>query len=281
VDVVGSFEGRVALITGAARGQGRAHALALARAGADIVATDRCADLPAVSYPLATDADLAETVRLVEGTGHRCLSVVADVADRTAMDDVVRQSQAHFGRIDIAIANAGVSVHGSVQDLSPRAWSDCIGTNLTGAFNTIAAVAPVMIRQEYGRIITISSMLGRLPRANQTAYGASKWGVIGMSKSAAQDLAPHGITVNVIAPGNVDTPMIHNESTYGIVRPDLTSPSRSDVAGALASLHLIREPWLSPDEISRAVLFLASEASAYLTGIVLPVDAGAAARLPT
>lgn len=272
------FKGRVALITGGARGQGRSHAVALAERGADIVLGDRCEDSPAVNYPLATAADLDETAELVRATGRRCITAEADTADRAAMDALVAEVESEFGRIDVAVANAGVSVAAPVQSLTQEQWSEAIGSNLTGVFNTVGAVAPGMIRRGYGRIVTISSMLGRAGNTNMAAYAASKWGVIGLTKSAALDLAPHGITVNAIAPGNISTPMIHNDALYRMMRPDLDAPAAEDVEPVFRSLHAQPVAWLDAAEITRVVLFLAAEGSAHISGIVLPVDAGNAAR---
>ncbi|GAA2390585.1 mycofactocin-coupled SDR family oxidoreductase [Gordonia cholesterolivorans] len=273
------FSNRVALVTGAARGQGRAHAIAFAERGADVVVCDRCADSPAIAYPMGTEEDLAETVRLVEATGRRCIAVKADTADRAAMEALVVRAENELGRVDVAVANAGVSGTSPITEASAAVWEEVIGSNLTGVYNTLAAVAPGMIARGYGRIVTISSMLGRSAAQGQAAYGASKWGVIGMTKSVALDLAAHGITVNAIAPGNISTPMVHNDALYSVVRPDLDAPTRADVEPVMAMLHAQPIAFLEPEEVTRAVLFFAAEASAHITGTVLPVDAGAAARV--
>ena len=184
-----SFSGRTAFITGGTRGQGRIHALALAERGADIVLVDRCTDSASVAYPLATRSELDDTAKAVTDLGRRCLTVVADVADRTAMDDAVARAVDEFGRIDIAIANTGVSVAEGLTGLTEAMWNEVSGTNLTGVFNTVAAAAPVMAANGYGRIVTVSSLMGRSAAPSMAAYSASKWEVTGLSKSVALELA--------------------------------------------------------------------------------------------
>ncbi|ASR02265.1 (-)-trans-carveol dehydrogenase [Gordonia rubripertincta] len=158
-------------------------------------------------------------------------------------------------------------------------WSEVISSNLTGVFNTVGAVASRIIERNYGRIVTISSMLGRAGDTNMTGYAASKWGVIGLTKSAALDLAGHGVAVNASAPVNISTPMIHNDALYSMLRPDLESPTIDDVAPAFESLHAQPVPWLEAAEITRVVLFLTDPANAHISGTVIPVDAGNAARV--
>jgi SDR family mycofactocin-dependent oxidoreductase len=272
------FAGRVAMITGAARGQGRSHALELARLGADVVVCDICHDLATVGYPLAGQEDLVETVRLVEEQGRSCVSEVADVRDLAAMVALADRAREQLGSIDILVANAGISTLGSICTLDAVQWSETIDTNLTGVFNAMRAVAPHMRRQRSGRIIAISSMMGRSSSPGIPAYVASKWGVIGLVKSVAYELAGFGVTVNAVAPGNVSTPMIHNDVLYGLMRPDLEHPGREDVAPGMAALHVQPVPWIEPEEITAAVVFLASEAARHISGSVIDVDAGASAR---
>ncbi len=270
--------GRVALITGGARGQGRSHAIALARRGADIALVDVCHDLDHVGYPMGTEDDLAETARLVEAEGARCRTAVADVRDLDAMVAFADEVAEGFGSVDILIANAGVSAIGSVCTMSAAEWSETIDINLTGVFNAMRAVAPHMRRRRWGRIIGISSMMGRASNPGIPAYVASKWGVIGLCKSVAYELAAFGVTVNAIAPGNVSTPMVHNDVLYSLMRPDLEHPTAEDVAGPMAALHVQPVPWLEPEEITAAVLYLVSDGARHVTGSVIDVDAGAAAR---
>jgi SDR family mycofactocin-dependent oxidoreductase len=277
---MGSFDGRVAFITGAARGQGRSHAVALAREGADVVVSDYFGELDSIRYPLPDRSDLEHTVKLVEAEGRRCLSGEADVRDLAALEALVERATAEFGRIDIACANAGIATTNGrpVYETSAESWRQVLDINLTGVFNTIHAVGPGMVERRYGRIIATASMMGRTGAPNVAGYASAKWGVIGLVKCAAHDFAPHGVTVNAIAPGNVDTPMIQNDAIRKLMRPDLESPSRDDAAEAFQRLHVVPMPWVSAEEISRAVLYLADEASAGISGTVMSIDAGASAR---
>jgi len=275
---MGTLDGAVAVITGGARGQGRAHAVTLARAGADIALCDRCADMGTLNYPLATADDLAETVALVEREGRKCLAGELDVRDPAAVDGFVATVVDAFGHLDILLANAGVSGGHAVQEVPDAEWEDIVGTNLGGVFHAIRAVSPVMMSQGSGRIVATSSMMGRMGSPNLAAYVASKWGVIGLVKSAAQDLAAHGITVNAVAPGNIATPMVQNPGLYGMVRPDLEHPTAADVEPILQMLHVQPIPLLAPEEVSDVILFLVGPHAAHITGAVFDISAGASAR---
>lgn len=274
---MGMVDGRVAWVTGAARGQGRAHAIALAREGADVIVTDLCADIATVPYPLATASELAETVALVEAEGSRCLSMVADVRDAAAMDAVVAAGVEAFGHIDICVANAGVTGYAKFHELDDDTWQDMIDVDLTGTFRTIRAVLPTMLEHRFGRVIATSSMAGRMGNANLAHYVAAKWGVIGMIKSLAMEVANKGITANVVAPAAVDTPMLHNPAMYALFCPDLDEPTRDDVAPRYRAMNRLGVAWMAPEEISRAVLFLASDDAGVSTGQVLEVSLGSSA----
>ena len=273
---MGALDGRTAIVTGGARGMGRAHAVRMAREGADVMICDLCTDMPSVAYGLATEDDLQQTVKWVEAEGRQCAALVADVRDPVAMAQVADQTRERFGSVDILLANAGISHARIIQSYEPEAWDEIIGTNLTGVFNSIRAVAPVMVEQRFGRIVATSSMLGRSATGGQAGYCASKWGVIGLVKSVAQDLAPFGITVNAVAPGNIDTPMVKNQALFRTVRPDLEDPQWDDVAGLLQMLHVQPTAILPPEEVTEAVMFLLQ--AQHITGSVIDVNAGASAR---
>lgn len=276
---VGQLEGQVALVTGGARGMGRSHAVAFAREGADVVLVDGCQDLESLDYPLASTADLDETANLVEKEGRQVLARKADVRDPAQIQAVVDEAEATLGRIDILVANAGISAGAPIQVASAEVWDDVIATNLTGVFISFRAVAPIMIKQRYGRMIGISSMMGRGAIGGVGAYVASKWGVIGLVKSTAQDLAPFGITVNAVAPGTVDTPMVRNAAVARKVRPDLPHPTFEDAAAFVGLLHVQPDPILPPEDVTAAILFLVGRGGRHITGAVLDISAGASARV--
>jgi SDR family mycofactocin-dependent oxidoreductase len=259
----------VCLITGAARGQGRSHALRLAAEGAAIVAFDLSERPTEIGYPAATKADLDETVALVEAAGGRIVARRGDVRSRADLDAAVADALEHFGRIDVVVANAGVSAWGRIWEIDDEVFQAVVDINLTGVWRTFAAAIPAMIEQgDGGSLIAISSSCGLKAQPGQAHYSSSKHGVVGLVKSAAIELGPHRIRVNSIHPGGVDTPMGHN--------PDLTALLETNPEYGVAFGQALPEPYLAPvDDISTAVCYLASDASRYVTGIQLPIDMGA------
>lgn len=205
---MGALDGRVALITGGARGQGRAHALALAAEGADIVVADAPNAMADLTYPLGTEDDLRVTAKLVDELGRRCVPLTLDVRDGNAVEAAVRQTVADLGSLDIVVANAGIVSTGPLDEVSDGVWAQLIDTNLTGAFHTLRAAIPVMRQQRFGRIVVTSSMGGRMGIPDLAAYNATKWGVIGLAKSAALEVAKDGVTINVVCPTTTQTPMV-------------------------------------------------------------------------
>lgn len=271
------LEGRVALITGAARGQGRSHALTLAAAGADVVVTDICRDIASVPYSLADERDLADTVELVEKLGRRALPITADVRDRAVMERVVEQVLDEFGQLDIVVANAGICGFGEMPALTEAQWDDMVAVNLTGAYNTFRAAVPPMVERGYGRLVATSSGAGRTGVPNLSHYAATKWGLIGFVKSVALEVATAGITANVVCPATVDTPMVHNEALYSLFAPDVEAPTKALVRARYEALNPMRVAWLDPQEISNAVLFLVSDRSAFISGETIEVSAAGSA----
>jgi SDR family mycofactocin-dependent oxidoreductase len=269
------MQGKVALITGAARGQGRSHAIRLAQEGADIIAVDVCSQIKTVSYPMATEADLAETARLVEELDRRVVTQVADVRDRAPLTAAVEVGVATLGRLDVVVANAGIISHGP--EIPPVAFLDAVSVDLVGVINTVEAAFGHL--GAGASIICIGSMAAMMPGA-ATAPGAAgythaKRAVARFAHDLALALAPHNIRVNAIHPGNIDTDMLQNEAMYRLFRPDLEQPGREDAQAAFGSMHKLPVNTLDPVDISEAVLFLASEESRYVTGLQLKVEAGA------
>lgn len=272
---MGLFDGKVALITGGARGQGRSHAVAFAREGADVVVIDICENIATVAYDLATPADLAETERLVRELGRRVVAVRADVRDLDQIERAVQRGLVELGRLDIVCANAGVISLAKAWELTSSQWQDVIDVNQTGVWNTVKATVPHMIAGGHpGSIVITSSLAGMQGQRNAIAYIASKHALIGMMKALANELAPYSIRVNSVNPTNVATPMLLNEGVYRRFRPDLENPVEADVTEGFATLNLMPVPYVESIDVSNAVLFLCSESARFLTGVSLPVDAG-------
>lgn len=269
------LDGRVAVVTGAARGQGRSHARRLAELGADLVLIDVCADLPRIPYAQPDRQQLDDTARIAREAGARVHAVVADVRDAEAMAGAARLAVEELGGIDVVVANAGVIQLKPATAIDHTDWADVIGINLTGTWNTVAPTIEPMIEQgRGGSIVITSSAAGLKGPPNMAHYAASKSGVIGMMRSLSAELGPHGIRVNCLAPTTVDTEMVHWPEAYAVFRPDLESPGRDDVVDVFAELNVLPVPWIQPSDVTEAVAFLATDRSRYVTGTVLPVDAG-------
>jgi SDR family mycofactocin-dependent oxidoreductase len=275
---MGILDGQVALITGGARGQGRAHAQLLATAGADIVLIDSMKDNATTKYPMATLDDLGETEKLVTAEGRRCLTYQADVRDLDALCRVADEVVATWGRIDVLIANAGILTVGEIAQMSAETWDEMIDINLTGVFKTLRAVIPHMKEAGYGRVVATASVAGRMGTENLGHYTAAKWGVIGLVKSAALETMNYGITVNAVTPPMVATTMVLNDDLYSLFLPDIDNPTEAQIREAFAIAPMKTVPWIEPSDVSRSILFLVSPESRYITGETLGPTLGFAAQ---
>ena len=272
----GRVEGKVAFITGAGRGQGRSHAVRFAQEGADIIAVDICKDVDG-ALPMATPDDLAETVSLVEAEGRRIIATQTDVRDFDALKAAVGEGVAQLGRLDIIVANAGIASEGlAAADMARNSWQDTIDINLTGVWHTAKAGIPHIISGGRGGAIVLTSSVGGMKALpNMSHYVSAKHGVVGLMRSLAVELAQHSIRVNSVHPSQVNTPMLMNEETYRLFRPDLENPTQADMAPISQMMHTLPVPWVEPEDVSNAILFLVSDDARYITGVPLPVDAGA------
>ncbi|WP_395107695.1 mycofactocin-coupled SDR family oxidoreductase [Actinomadura sp. SCN-SB] len=272
---MGKLDGKVAFITGAARGQGRSHALRLAREGAAIIATDTTAKVESVPYPLATAEDLAETVRLVEDAGGRIVARDADVRDSHALAAAVKEGVDLFGRLDIVLANAGISSPAPTLLMSDDTWQDMIDINLTGVWKTLkASVRHIVAGGRGGSVVITSSVAAIHAHENTAHYSAAKAGLVMLMKVLAKELASHSIRVNTVHPTAVATDMILNEATFRVFRPDLDAPTRADFEEAARTLNRLPIGALEPEDVSDLVLFLVSDEAKYITGTTQVLDAG-------
>jgi SDR family mycofactocin-dependent oxidoreductase len=275
--LVARVEGKVAFITGAARGQGRSHAVRLAQEGADIIAVDVCHGFDTVPYDGATEADLDETVKLVESLDRRIVAQQADVRDLASLRAAVDAGLAQFGHIDIVIANAGIASFAPALDLTEEMWQDVIDINLTGLWKTVKATAPSMVeRGEGGSIILTSSVAGIIAFPALAHYTAAKHGVVGLMRALAVELAPSHIRVNSVHPTTVDTPMIANPAGYSLFMGGAPDVTREQAAVGMKALNALPVPWVEAVDVSNAVLYLASDEARYVTGTTMVIDAGAA-----
>lgn len=267
----GRVSGKVALVTGAARGQGRSHAVRLAAEGADIIGVDLCADVKSIPYPMARPADLDETARLVTEAGGSMVQAQVDVRDPDALADAVSDGVARLGRLDIAVANAGVCTVQRWDEVTPEVWDTVIGINLTGTWNTCTASIPHLIESTEGSLILISSVAGLKGQPFLAPYVASKHGLVGIMRNLANELAARRVRVNSIHPTGVDTPML--VGLGGLAERIEASPDTGSVF-----LNSLPIDVVAPGDVSDAVLYLSSSESRYVTGLTLTVDAGSSAR---
>ncbi|MBV9720428.1 MAG: mycofactocin-coupled SDR family oxidoreductase [Mycobacterium sp.] len=274
--MAGRVEGKVAFITGAARGQGRAHAVRLAQEGADIIAVDICKQIESVLVPLSTPEDLAETADLVKGHNRRIYTAEVDVRDYAALKAAVDAGVEQLGRLDIIVANAGIGNGGYTLDkTSEEDWTDMIDVNLGGVWKTVKAGVPHILAGGRGGSIILTSSVGGLKAYPHTGhYVAAKHGVVGLMRTFAVELGQHMIRVNSVHPTNVNTPLFMNEPTMKLFRPDLENPGPDDLKAIAQMMHTLPIGWVEPEDIANAVLFFASDESRYVTGVTLPVDAG-------
>ncbi len=275
---MGKLDGKIAFITGGARGQGRSHALTFAREGAEIIVCDVAEQIPTAPYPLASTGDLTATARMVEDLGRRCLAVQSDVRDSDQMREVVERGISEFGHLDILVANAGIESFGKAWELTDEQWDEMVAVNLTGVWRSCRAVIPHMIERRAGVILMTSSIAGLKGLANQAHYCAAKHGVVGLMRSLAIELAPYGIRVNTVHPSSVDTPIIKNQAMYTLFSGGKPDATLEEVTPAFRDLNLLDVPWIEPQDISNAMLWLASDEARYITGVTLPVDAGLMAK---
>lgn len=272
---MGRVNGKVAFITGAARGQGRSHAMRLAEEGADIIAIDACAQIEHVPYPLPTADDLEETARLVESTGRGCIPVVADVRSLPDLQEAAKAGLDRFGHIDIVLANAGAAVFSRVWEMDPDEWRTMIDINLTGVWNTVRATLPSMIEaRRGGNVVITSSTGGSRGIPNSAHYVAAKHGVVGLMRDMANEVARYNIRVNTVHPTGVNTTLIQNDAVYRLFRPELDHPTREDLVPFMLKQNLLRTPWIEPVDISNAIVWLVSDEARYVTGETLHIDAG-------
>ncbi|KUI34816.1 3-ketoacyl-ACP reductase [Mycobacterium sp. IS-1590] len=273
----GRVEGKVAFVTGAARGQGRSHAVRLAAEGADIIAVDVCKRISSNDdIPWATPDDLAETADLVKNLGRRIVTAEVDVRDYDALEAVVDGGVEQLGGLDIVVANAGIGNGGATLDkTSEDDWRDMIDVNLSGVWKTVKAAVPHLLSAGRGGSIILTSSVGGLkPYPHTGHYIAAKHGVIGLMRTFAVELGQHSIRVNAVCPTNVNTPLFMNEGTMKLFRPDLENPGPDDLAVAAQFMHVLPVGWVEPEDVSNAVLFLASDESRYITGLPVTIDAG-------
>lgn len=276
--MAGRLQDKVVFITGAARGQGRNHAVRMAEQGADIIAVDICEDIDTVTefYPLATPDELDETARLVEATGRKVYARKADVRDGDGLAKVLQDGVDALGRLDCVVANAGIATYGKSWELTDEQWRDMIDVNLTGVWHTAKAAVPILLEQGTGGSMVFTSSIGGLKGVQHVAhYVSAKHAIVGLMRTMANELAQDGIRFNTVHPTNVDTMMIQNPGTYSMFAPGDPNPTQEKAMPGFESLSNLPTPWIECDDVTNAMIYLLSDEARYLTGVALPVDTGA------
>jgi SDR family mycofactocin-dependent oxidoreductase len=277
--MTGRIQGKVALITGAARGIGRAQAVRFAQEGADVIALDVCGPIDTVLTPPATPDDLEETARLVREAGGGVVTEIVDVRDTDGLRAAADRGAERFGGLDIVCATAGITSKGPACELPEEVWQTMLDVNLTGVWRTCKVTVPHLIARGSGAIVLVSSIAGLRGLVGVAHYTAAKHGVVGLMRSLANDLAPQSVRVNSVHPTNVDTPMIQNDVVRSAFRPDLDRPpTRAEFAASARTMNMLDVPWVDPLDVANASLFLASDEARYVTASTLTVDAGSTQR---
>ncbi|MEU0465282.1 mycofactocin-coupled SDR family oxidoreductase [Amycolatopsis sp. NPDC006131] len=272
---MGRMDDKVVLVTGAARGQGRSHALRLAREGAGVVALDACTTYDHIDYPLPTPADLEETARLVKADGGRIETMIADVRNSDELGAAVKLAVSSFGTLTTVCANAGIGgERGTMWNTHEEVWRTVLDVNLLGVWKTVRAAMPALIDNGGGSVILTSSLGGIRGLRHTSAYVAAKHGVVGLMRTLANEAGQYNIRVNAVLPGTTNTPLAMNKATFRLFRPDLDDPTMDDVRDTMQGLALLPTPWVEAEDITNAVLWLASDESRFVTGVELPVDGG-------
>jgi SDR family mycofactocin-dependent oxidoreductase len=272
---MGQLDGQVAFITGLARGQGRSHALTLAREGADIIGLDLCGEIASTTYPGSTKSDLEETERLIKETGRRVVLSQADVRDYDQVKSAFDRGIEQLGRVDIIIPNAGICAGGKTWEITTDAWREMVDINLTGAWHAVKAAVPTLISQgQGGSVVFIGSTEALKGAENMSSYAASKHAITGLMTCLARELGQYNIRVNSVNPTCVDTNMIQNPYVWGLFQPDNPNPTRESVEDAFTRTHILPVPWMEPVDVSRSILYLVGESGRYVTASTLTIDAG-------
>lgn len=273
---MGKLDGKVAFITGAARGQGRSHAVRFAEEGANIIGVDVSTQVDTVPYPTAGPGDIEETVRQVEAAGGRMLASEVDVRDLPGLHKAADDGATEFGRIDIVIANAGISTMSPTLEMDETTWQTMIDINLTGVWKTVRAAVPHIVSGGRGGSVVLTSSLAALMAYENIAhYSSAKAGLVGLMRVLAKELAPQNIRVNTIHPTTIATDMVLNEATYTLFRPDLENPVRQDFEEAASQMNPLPMPMPGSEEITNAIMYLVSDDGRYVTGTTHVVDGGA------